>query len=1083
MTRAPVEPFRADGPLPSGVTLLEASAGTGKTHTIAGLVARHVAEGTPLDRLLVVTFTRMATGELRDRVRSRLREVEGVLGGLRTAGGDAALEAIARGDDRARAARLERVRVALGDFDSATITTIHGFCQQMLTALGIAADGIERSEPLEDTAELQAQVVDDLFLREFRDVATPPFTRDAALGATRLAVANPLAPVVPEDLALARFATAARAELARRLRRLGLVTYDDLLLRLHGALSHPRHGDTARRRLAARFDVTLIDEFQDTDPVQWDIVRAAFGESTLVLIGDPKQAIYGFRGADVHAYLEAGGRADRRATLATNWRADQPLLDALEAVFGGRDLGHEDIPFRTVHSARPELGTGLVETPPRPPLRVRIARRDTDRIGHLTQKGYAGVAPARAHVAADVAGEAARLLASGARVRAGEADAPITPGDMAVLVRTNAQAAQVRDALEAAGVPAVIAGAGSVFDTTAATDWLTLLRAVERPAEPARAAAAALTDLVGWDAAALAGAGDARMELLHQRLHEMGDTLRHAGVAGLLERIAAEDDLAGRVLARTDGERAMTDIRHVAQLLHRAAHRDRLGAPALVAWLAERVARVRSEGGDDRSRRLESDAAAVQVLTVHRAKGLEFPVVFCPFLWDVSEVRTTQPRVLHDAAHGGRRVVDVGGTDAAGAGERIEQYAAEERGEELRLTYVALTRARHAAVVWWAASWASRLSPLHALLFPDRGTPPGDDDAAAAVAALGPEHLIAVETTEGGDTTWVPGPRPAAHLDVARWDRALDRAWRRTSYSAIVAGAYEPAVTSEPEEEGRTDEPAGVAGAADEPAGGGELPLAAAPAGVGFGSLVHEVLEDADFTGPHLGDDLARDLAARAPAWGVALPDPAVVAAGLLTALEAPLPAGIRLRDLARADRLDELTFELPLAGGDRPTARLRTDAVAELLERRLAPDDPFSAYAGRLREPGIAPVLRGHLTGSLDLVARLPDQRFAVFDYKTNHLGAAPGDYAPAALVDAMRHAHYPLQALLYLVCLHRFLRWRVRGYDPERHVAGAGYLFLRGMAPTTGGGCDEHPGVFWWVPPRGLVAELSDLLDRGAA
>ncbi len=1082
MTTAPVEAFRADGPLPSGVTLLEASAGTGKTHTIAGLVARHVAEGTALDRLLVVTFTRMATGELRERVRSRLREADGVLNGLRTADGDLGLEAIA-GPATERVARRERIHAALCDFDSATITTIHGFCRQMLITLGIAADGVERSEPLEDTAELQLQVVDDLFLREFRGIATPPFTRDAALAATRLAVANPLAPAVPQDLALARFAEAARAELALRLRRLGLVTHDDLLLRLHAALHHPRRGGTARARLRARFDVILIDEFQDTDPVQWDIVRAAFGESRLVLIGDPKQAIYGFRGADVHAYLQAGARADRCATLATNWRTDQPLLDALDAVFAGRDLGHEDIPFRTVHSARPELGAGLAQTPPRAPLRVRIARRDTEHIGRLTAKGYATVEPARAHIAADVAGEAARMLASGARVRTGDTDAPVSPGDIAVLVRTNAQASRVRDALEAAGVPAVIAGAGSVFETAAATDWLALLRAVERPSAPAPVAAAALTDLIGWDAATLADAGDAELEDLHRRLHEMGDTLRHAGVAGLLERIAAEDDLAGRVLARTDGERTLTDLRHVAQLLHAAGHRDRLGTPALVAWLAERVARVRNEGGDERSRRLESDAAAVQVLTVHRAKGLEFPIVFCPYLWDAGEARTKEPRVLHDAAHGGRRVVDVGGTDAEGAGERIAQYLAEERGEDLRLAYVALTRARHAAVVWWAASWGSRLSPLHALLFPDhRNRVPDDDEAASAIAALGPEHLIAVETTAGGDASWTPAPDAPAHLDVAPWDRTLDRAWRRTSYSAIVAGAYEPMVASEPEEEGRTDEPAATAGDGDAPAGGGALPLADAPAGVGFGSLVHEVLETVDFVDPDLGDDLARRLAERAPAWDVSLADPAAVARGLVSALQTPLPMGLRLSQLTRADRLDELAFELPLAGGDRPSGHLRTDAVAALLERRLAPDDPFAAYAARLREPGIAPVLRGHLTGSLDLVARLPDDRFAVFDYKTNHLGRAPSHYAPAALADAMRQAHYPLQALLYLVCLHRFLRWRVRDYAPERHLAGAGYLFLRGMAPATGTGAGDHPGVFWWVPPDGLVGELSDLLDEGA-
>ncbi len=231
-----------------------------------------------------------------------------------------------------------------------------------------------------------------------------------------------------------------------------------------------------------RHAAVLIDEFQDTDPVQWDIVRRAFGDdgTPLVLIGDPKQAIYAFRGADVHTYLDAAALAPARATLSVNWRSDQALLDALAAVFGDAALGDEAIRVRPVRAADPMAARGLAGGPDDSPLRVRMARCDA---GHFapTGKGFAPVGSVRAHIAADVATEAVRLLSGDATVREGDAMVPLRPDHLAVLVRTNDQGESVRDALAAAGVPAVIHGAGSVFATPAAADWLALLRALERP--------------------------------------------------------------------------------------------------------------------------------------------------------------------------------------------------------------------------------------------------------------------------------------------------------------------------------------------------------------------------------------------------------------------------------------------------------------------------------------------------------------------------------------------------------------------------------------------------------------------------
>jgi exodeoxyribonuclease V beta subunit len=251
------------------------------------------------------------------------------------------------------------------------------------------------------------------------------------------------------------------------------------------------------------------------------------------------------------------------------------------------------------------------------------------------------------------------------------------------------------------------------------------------------------------------------------------------------------------------------------------------------------------------------------------------------------------------------------------------------------------------------------------------------------------------------------------------------------------------------------------------------------------------VLEHADFHAADLTAELRAALDAALAAQRVDVGDRQVLVEGLARALRTPLgPAlgELRLDQLTRADRLDELGFELPLVGGDHPTAHLDPEALGELLTAHLDPDDPLAAYAGRLADPAIQASLRGYLTGSLDLVLRTPDGAFAVCDYKTNRLASGDGplaahDYRPAALTEEMFRCHYPLQALFYLVALHRYLRWRVGGYDPHRHLAGAHYLFIRGMTGHPGARVDDQPcGVWSWRPPRGVVDAVSDLLDEGA-
>ena len=1117
-----------------GVTVIEASAGTGKTHRVTSLAVQAVAEGLPIGSLLLVTFTRAATGELRDRVWRRLVATEADLRAHLEDGTvpvDEVSRSLCAADRAVVAGRHERLGGVIAQFDAATIATIHGFCEQVLSRVGFAGD-VERDVTfLEDPRDLTDQVVDDLLVRRFHKKVSFEFPREDARRIAEAVITNPHARIVPDQddpdrraAMRARFAELVRDRLERRKRELRVLGYDDLLSRLEQALAGPQ-APVVRRRLQEQYRLVVVDEFQDTDAVQWNILRDAFlGDDSpvaLVLVGDPKQAIYAFRGADVHAYLAARdlAGAGRTDALTQNWRSDEALLRGLDVVFGDVTLGHADIAYRRTEAAEHHREPGLVGGRLATPVRLRHVRADTDGAAltpksRMLQEGWA-----RSFIARDLATDVVYQLdpRTGSSIVEHRPDGttadprPVQPRDIAVLVRRHADAELVRSALGEVGVPAVVNGTGSVFATKAAQDWLTLLEAIEQPAASTRVRSATLTAFLGWTADDVAGADEDEWDAVHARLGEWRRLLLRRGVAALYEQIQAGEGLPGRLLSVRAGERALTDLRHVAELLHDHGT-DHDTAPAtLVAWLRERIRRCDREGdAESMSRRLETDAQAVQVWTVHRSKGLEFPIVYAPFLWWTPKLRDDQPPRFHE---GGQRCIDVGGPDRRGFQADWSRYVEEERGEELRLAYVALTRARHQVVVWWASTHFAHEAPLATLLFAAKArdgvldrTP--DDDKARTILLERQQDAggsISYDVASGGDDVrWSPDPVDPGPLGVRPFDRRIDHTWRRTSYSAITAVAHEasharPGVVPfapEHDDRGLEDERMLddlVPRTTDDDRH--EVELRAVPSvfgdtggGARFGTLVHAVLEHADFTAADLPAALRASLAEQHRS-GLADIDPGALVAGLVAAIETPLGPlvdDLRLRDLAPADRLDELHFELPLVGGDRPSATLTVAAIADVVATALPADDVLAGYHEHLRGPELEQSVRGYLSGSIDVVLRAGG-RYVVVDHKSNWLGV-PGEdlsawhYRPAALRDAMVKAHYPLQAMLYAAALHRYLRWRLEDYDPAEHLGGVLYLFLRGMTGADVPRVDGQPcGVFSWQPPPALVTGLSDVLDRG--
>lgn len=1096
MTRS----FDLLGPLPDpgSTVLLEASAGTGKTFALAGLTARYLADGRARpDELLLITFGRLASRELRDRVRTLVAGALDVLGGVRAAEND--LERfLLDGPAELRNARHARLRDALADFDAATIVTIHQFCSLVLKSLGVAGDTDETLTLVESLADLVGEIVDDRYLAHFGHAENPPpFSRDEALALASKVVEEPAAQLRPADpepgssaAARLEFAGEVLAELAHRKRRQGILGYTDLLTLLRDALR--RSDSDAAERMRRRWPIVMVDEFQDTDPVQWEVIDAGFrGHSTLVLIGDPKQAIYGFRGGDIYTYLAAARNADDHRSLDTNYRSDSDLVDSLQVVLGGVQLGHPEIVVPPV--AAHHRGQRLAGAPHNAPFRLRVVDRPT--VGCSATKDIA-IGALRDYIPGDLAADVAALLGSAATYDG----RPITAGDVAILVERHEDAALCRDALTALDIPVVYTGDADVFVSRAAADWLCLLEAFDAPHRSGLVRAAACTMFFGETAETLAAGGDDLTDRVAQTLREWIDHARLRGIAAVFEA-AKLAGMGRRVLSQRGGERQLTDCAHIGQLLHETAHADRLGLPGLRDWLRKQC-EDRTSRATERSRRLDSDAGAVQIMTVFAAKGLQFPIVYLPFLFN-RFIGDQGNLLYHEPAVDGfeTRCLYIGGDDDPGRALAAELHQTEEALDHLRNTYVALTRAQSQVVAWWGPSRDEANSGLSRLL---RGRSLGqaevpiacrprisDADAWALFAGWQDAGGPVVEHSEVVQPPPLPRSSMPKDLAVRHFHRTIDTGWRRTSYSALIRGADEAAVGthSEPETHTRDDESEEITVTAAAPVTGAELrsPMADLPGGKTFGSLVHGVLETADPFAADLAAELAAQVRVHERWWPVGV-DADELAAALVPMHDTPLGPladGLTLRQIGVADRLRELDFEIPLAGGDLPGAasQARVADVGALLREHLPGEDPFAVYADRLLSDALGgQTLRGYLSGSLDVVLRLPDQRYLVVDYKTNQLGETAADYSFPRMTEAMLHSDYPLQALLYTAVLHRFLRWRQPGYDPARHLGGVLYLFVRGMCGPDTPVLDGHPsGVFSWRPPAALVIALSDLLHRG--
>ena len=872
-----------------------------------------------------------------------------------------------------------------------------------------------------------------------------------------------------DEAARAKLLLDARAyldrELPARMQALGVLGHDQAVDELAAALDDPQRGARAVRAIRQRWPAALVDEFQDTDPKQWKILKKLFAhtDSTLVLVGDPKQAIYGFRGGDVHAWLMAKREtAGEPLRLDESQRAGRGVNAAVNALFSRdhafveRGIAHED-----VHAApRVAARALLVDGAPTPSLQVwqlpPTVITNKDGSARVRDKG-----DAQARIEAACVAQIVEWLqgARDGRVRLREGDGStreLCARDIAILVNSNREARSMQRALARAGVPAASCLRASVYASEEATDLRLLLEALRDPADVPRARAARASLLVGDDASAIArtGVDGAALDALLIETAEWASLVQRRGPLPLLHRLIAR--AAPRLLATPGGERRVANYLQVAELLQ-----DARAACFGVGDLCDGYAVALREGTGDTDAdavrlRLDTDAQAVQIATVHAAKGLEYGVVLLPCAASGHAPGKNSKRPALTWYHDGDDAFVVVGNDVAAG---IESSAKRETlAEEVRKFYVGVTRARAACVIPWGCVKQADETALHWLLHEAGRDAPLSFDAPACGQAL--EELVArggghvaVSPLPQADAKRLPKPEASStRVAAAAFHGALERDWRTWSFSRLVRG------------EARSD-------AADPAPGSGDVsaldvdqapsPTTTPLAGARFGSAVHAALEHADFAAWQDADgipDAQRDLIVRSlRAQG--LPEPstlsleralAQVGECMRGALNVSLACGARLCDVPPTQRRAEMEFHLRLASS-------RVDELFKLLHEH--------GYQRGRNGFGVSH-LHGLLTGVMDLVFE-HGGRYHLVDYKSNLLPSYDAD----VLREAITAHDYDLQYLLYVLALHRWLRRVLPAYDYERQMGDVYYLFVRDLS--------DGRGVHRDRPSRALIEAMDALFD----
>lgn len=1149
-------------PLQTGVNLIEASAGTGKTYTIAMLVLRFIVEhGFDIKELLVVTFTKAATEELKDRIRKRLSSARLA---IKQASDDEAFNLWLNQLPLDKETVLQRLELALLDIDLAPIFTIHGFCQRVLTEHAMESGQMFETELTNNTQAIRQSCADDFWRKQLypRPVwqvalltsvyASPDALLESLKGINLHQTVYPVMEELDANLVQIddlikmaqqslpdllkildsavvvsffndkylkkiesyRFALTAwlncpetqpidfswltsaglqeglngrkfmqsktkplpsqeqktnylaglglldnvfdqletamlslqvnfrcqllkylRTELDKSLQKHNVLSFDDLIFRLNSALQTDK-AEKLINVLRQRYKIALLDEFQDTDHKQWQIFSQIFAVNShfLFLIGDPKQAIYKFRGADIFSYFAAHSQASYKYSLAHNWRSHPDLVTGINRLFERQQpFLFENLNYQAVYAARQAAEGEIGDLPP---MILWQLDKQSDNLEHWSAGKAAEI------IKQNVVSEILAVLTEGVQLKNTNGNRAIQPKDIAILVRRNKDALEYQSALTTVGIPSVINNKHSVFNSLEAMDLYSVLQAIAQPGNLTALKQALTVSWFSFDGQQLYQLSHDEHVLMDylNRFQNYHESWQKQGFLFMMRCLLEQEKVAVNLCAQPQAERKLTNLQHILERVQQAAIDKQLSITKTLEWLKLSIQQALQDNNEDSLLRLESDEESVKIVTLHSAKGLEYPLVFCPNLWQLSDKLRSETELVQ-CHEDGEIIADLGSEIFQ---QRHQQALFEELAEDLRLCYVAVTRAKYRCYVVWGdvrtkeKANNSGLAYLFAIADASFTEQQGILQSLATAEPKVFHYQLIAEQVEQTDSYQINNRIEPVKYRV--WQTQLQTDWLMSSYTALAMLSTDE-VPELPEDK-----------LLELPEATDPEPTAAyteLPKGAKTGNVVHSILEKGHFKELATNSDISHIRDTALSRFGLKLNNTNELDKLIKTVVTTPLSeeVGFRLENLSEQHCIKEMPFYLNMKQMDVSHINL------------ILSDCP--AYQALSRKQ-----MTGYLTGFIDLVCTYQG-KFYVMDYKTNSLT----DYTQPSLLSVMRQHNYGLQYWLYSLVVHKYLQLRMPNYEYDLHFGGVKYLFVRGM------GGKQCEGVFTDLPDRNKIIQLEDV------
>ena len=1162
-----------------GRNLIEASAGTGKTYSIALLFLRLILKGYDITEILVVTFTNAATEEVKDRIRIFLKDAFDVLKNRPISiDEDNPIHQILKNETdnfSNSSLAVDRLENALLEFDDSAVFTIHGFCQRVIKENSFECGAVFDAELVGDTQSMIDQIARDFWreyfytenetflqyavgtknlspeyfiklggkflgqpdlmfdgeeevdfnivkgkIGEFKELAVktqeewgkkgeslkknildnktilnqrsynnnkkrklleylnnPSYemSKEVSYFTSSLIEENSKEIVSPMPLFFnlmeemknvgeeigklyrqylvhyKRLYFSYGAEKLEELKkRSGTLSFDDLLLTVYRALAS-ENGSKLKKVLQNKYKVVLIDEFQDTDPVQFKIFDTIFDSknSLSFFIGDPKQAIYSFRGADIYTYLFAAEKIDsrRKYTMAKNYRSAAELVKGVNKIFVNREnpFLNEEIEMSEVSSVNDNKKDESVLTingRTAEPMVIMFKNEDED-----FNKGLLNKEKALDLFVNSTTAEISNLLDRNSKSKIGERY--VIPSDIAVLTRSGSQAQAMKVSLSKAGIPVVLCNADNVFTSQEAKEFYYVLKAINAPGNKKYINAVLMTEFYGFDSKYLKAlaVNEQLFDDILTEFRKLWDLASKRGFLVMFTEWMKIRKVRKKLLNLENGDRKLTNLLHIVELLNKVTLEKKLTLSALLKLFEEKIEKRDSGFAEEELMRLESDENAVQIVTIHKSKGLEYPIVFTPFLYGSSEVN--KPKINHKAIevytyHDDEKRNIINLSEENGESDKLkeERSRASALAENIRLFYVAITRAKYRCYIHWTKiSKAETSAPAY--LF--HGIRTSEEYKSRSVAQLYSDlqHLaaeypfITVKKIEDVKIKkYIFEAEGAIERKAREFSGNIAKNWAVASFSSLSADSSAMMMADELKKNQREDD-------SSEAVPAEEIDREAKnifnfPRGAKAGEALHAIFEEIDFTKESHQKKVIQKLkqyhylkSEEDNKWAE------VIENMVDNVLNAKLPDGFSLSEIDNNSRLTELEFYFPLQ-------KIKQEEIKEIL--------------GKSQKHIKAAEIEGYIHGFIDLVFE-KNGKFYIIDWKSNHLGYKAVDYQQEEMELAMIEHNYHLQYLFYGVALNAYLQKKIENYDYDSHFGGIYYVFLRGVED---GGNENGCGIY---------------------